>query len=543
MSKIAHYLQEHLTGEVSTSPEVRRYFAHDGSILRLAPAVVVYPRNENDVRKTASFSWQLAERGRVLPLTARGGGSDTSGAALGAGIMLVFPAHMNKILELNPKKEYIIAEPGATYDKVEQTLYTHGLFLPPYPASQQYATLGGGLANNAIGEKSVKYGSTGDYAEKLRVVLANGEVIETGLLSKRELNKKLGLSSFEGEIYRAIDALIEENAELVRQQAALSDVRHNSVGYNLPAVKTKRGFDLTPLFVGSQGTLGIITEATFRVVPHNPLTKLILMSFERLEDFQTVLPKILDLKPSICDMVNKAAINQVLSINPRQLDNILPAPNAEMHLFIEFDDQKPSDQKKAIKNLSKIADKAGAYVMIADEPDDQDKIHKVRESVSTILNEPSGQTKAVPVAEDVAVPVDHLVDFLNQAAAIYEAAGMRPAVWGQAGEGVVRMHPMFDLSQIGDRQRIFKLADSLYAAALKLGGTLSAANGEGRVRAPYMVYMYGEELQKLMRQVKKIFDPYGILNPGVKTANRDEVKAMIRGDYNQAHRHEHLPRS
>ena len=136
MSKVAHYLQEHLLGEVTDSPEVRRHFSHDASILHMTPAIVVYPRTESDVRKTARFSWQLARRGRVMPITARGGGSNTSGSAIGSGILLVFTAHMNKILMLDAKKEFVVVEPGATYDKLEQTLYTHGLFLPPYPSSQ-----------------------------------------------------------------------------------------------------------------------------------------------------------------------------------------------------------------------------------------------------------------------------------------------------------------------------------------------------------------------------------------------------------------------
>src|SRR5581483_3423982 len=210
MSKIAHYLQEHLLGEVTDSPEVRRHFSHDASILRLMPTVVVYPRNESDVRKAAHFTWQLAERGRILPITARGGGSNTSGSALSNGVLLIFTAHMNRRLALDPKKEFIIVEPGATYDKIEQTLYTHGLFLPPYPASEHFATIGGGIATNAIGEKSIKYGPVKRYVDQLRVVLANGEIIETGPLTKKELNKKLGLSSFEGEIYRSLDALLEE---------------------------------------------------------------------------------------------------------------------------------------------------------------------------------------------------------------------------------------------------------------------------------------------------------------------------------------------
>jgi FAD/FMN-containing dehydrogenase len=543
MSKIAHYLQEHLVGEVSASPEVRRHFSRDASILHMAPAIVVYPRNENDIRKTASFCWQLAERGRPIPITARGGGSDTSGAAIGNGIMVILTAHMTKILELDPKKEQIIVEPGATFDKVEQTLFTHGLFLPSYPASQAYATIGGGIANNAIGERSFKYGATGDFVEKLRVVLANGEVIETGPLSRRELNKKLGLSSFEGEIYRQMDRLIEENHSLIAQMKATVRSRRNSVGYNLAAVKSKKGFDLTPLFVGSQGTLGIVTESTMRVVPYNPLTRLVMLSFDRVEDFQDALPKIMALKPSICDFVTRSAIEQVIKINPHQLDGALPAPAAAIHLFVEFDDHKDSAQKSALKNLRKIAERADAFAIVAQELEDQEKIRKVRESVATILTEPHGQTKAVPVAEDVAVPPENLVDLIQTVEKIYESAGMKAATWGQAGDGVVRMHPLLDLSQLGDRQKLFKIADAIYAAAIKLGGSVSGSAGDGRVRASYSVYMYGEQAQGLMRQVKEIFDPMNILNPGVKSASRDDVKALMRQDYHQAHRHEHLPRS
>ena len=132
MSKVAHYLQEHLTGEVMTSTDARRYFATDGSILAVAPALVAYPRNENDVRKTARFTWQLAERGRVIPITARGSGTDQTGAAIGSGIMLVFPAHMNRVLELDTKSNTISVEPGINFGTMQQTLHTHGRFVPSY---------------------------------------------------------------------------------------------------------------------------------------------------------------------------------------------------------------------------------------------------------------------------------------------------------------------------------------------------------------------------------------------------------------------------
>jgi FAD/FMN-containing dehydrogenase len=542
MSKIAQYLQDHLLGEVTDSLDVRRYFSRDASILQVTPTVVVYPASESDVRKATHFCWQLAERGKTLPITARGGGSDTSGAAIGSGIMMVFTAHMNRILALDPKKEFVTVEPGITFASLQQTLYTYGLFLPPYPTSSAYATVGGGLANNAIGEKSVKYGDLAKYVEKLSVVLANGEVIETGLLSKRELNKKLGLTTLEGHIYRGIDGLIEENHSLLRDEKDRIRAAHNRSGYNLFDVKKKGSFNLTPLFLGSQGTLGIIAEATLQLVHHNPLVELCVLSLDSLSELHDILPKIVSLKPSVCEMINKAAVNQINHNNPSQLKGLLENPAAEIHLIIEFDDAKEGAQKKSLKNLAKVSEKSGGFLMIARTNEDREKINKLRRAAAALHFETRGPARAVPVAEDVSIPIDRLADYLHRVTEIYSGGGLVPAVWGHAGDGVVRMQPVLDLAQIGDRQKLFKVQDLVYNAALTMGGSISASAGDGRMRAPYMGHVYGKEAQQLMLQVKKIFDPHGILNKGVKTASAEEVKSLLRTEYSLA-RHEHLPHS
>ncbi|HXY18010.1 MAG TPA: FAD-binding oxidoreductase, partial [Candidatus Nitrosopolaris sp.] len=505
--------------------------------------IVVYPRNESDVRKVARFSWQLAERKRVLPITARGGGSDTSGAAIGSGIMLVFTAHMNRILSLDPRKEFVTLEPGVTYDKLEQTLYTHGLFLPPCPASKQFATIGGGLANNALGEKSVKYGATAQYVEQLRVVLANGEVIETGPLSKRQLNRKLGLSSLEGQIYRGIDKLLEENADFIKREQEQIKARWNAIGYNIFDVKKKGNFNLTPLILGSQGSLGIITEATLEVVGYNPRTTLLLASLNDLDSLNDVLPKILALKPSSLEMINQAAISQVTAINPHQLSGLMQNPGAAIHLFIEFDNLKEGAQKAGAKKARKITEQAGGVTQLANTAPEQEKLWKIRHSVATILSEPQGHAKAIPITEDICVPVQSLADFLQKAEAIYRQNDLVASAWGHAGDGIVRMQPVLDLAQLGDRQKLFRLTDDIANLVISLGGTLSASAGDGRVRAPYAGKQYSDGLLKLMLEVKKIFDPHGILNPGVKTASMEDVRTLLRGDYNLNHRHEHLPRS
>ena len=357
MSKVAHYLQEHLLGEVLTSADVRRYFSTDTSVLTLAPAMVVYPRNEADVRKTARFAWQLAERGRIIPITARGAGTDQGGAALGAGIMMAFPAHMNRLLEFDDKTGTVIVEPGVNYGKVQQTLKTHGRFLPPFPASFEYSTIGGAVANNASGEKSFKYGSTRDYIKGLRVVLANGEVIETRRLTKKELSKKLGLTSFEGEMYRALDALLEEGAD---QIAAMDpDVTKNSAGYCLSQVRQKDGsFDLTPLFVGSQGTLGIVTEVMLATEPFNPNAALLMAQFDSVAQAQLAVLELRNLSdmPSAIEMVDDQLLGLVDKLNPNQLKDMVTKPFPKVLMFIEFDNPERA-QKKILKKAQKTLER------------------------------------------------------------------------------------------------------------------------------------------------------------------------------------------
>src|SRR5665213_796602 len=282
MSKVTQYLQEHLTGEVMDSTDARSYFSTDASIFTLTPTTIVYPRGESDVRKTARFTWQLAERGRIIPITARGSGTDQTGAALGAGVIMAFPAHMNRIVELDGKSGQVTVEPGINYGKLQQTLITHGQFLPAAPSTMEYSTVGGAVAKNSSGDKSFKYGDTRTFVQGLRVVLANGEVIETRQQGKRELNKKLGLASFEGEIYRAVDALLEENRETL--DSMQRGITKNTAGYDLLDVKSKNGFDLTPLFVGSEGTLGIITEITLVTIAHTPTTTLIVGMFDDINE-------------------------------------------------------------------------------------------------------------------------------------------------------------------------------------------------------------------------------------------------------------------
>lgn len=545
MSKIAHYLQEHLVGEVMTSVDARRYFATDASIFALPPALVVYPRNENDIRKTARFTWQLAERGRVIPITARGAGTDQSGAALGGGIMLVFPAHLHRILELDTKGGTVTVEPGINYGKLQQTLHTHGRFLPPFPASIEYSTIGGAVANNAGGEKSVKYGTTRNYVQALRIVLANGEVMETGRLTKRELNKKLGLASFEGEIYRSVDTLLEENRELLGKLNL--NVAQNNAGYNLLDIKHRDGsFDLTPLLVGSQGTLGIVSEVTLRTETYNPQTTLFMATFETIHAAQEAILELLALSdaPSAMEMVNGHMLQAVQDINPNLFKDSLQSPFPAIVLFVEFDNIKEHAQKKLTKKTHRIFERHALSLQTETELERQQQLWKIRQASATVLATGAGQQRAVPIIEDAAIPVDSYQMYLDGVYKLFEKAGLKPAIWGHAGGGSVHLQPLLNIGQIGDRQKAFRLMDDYYKFVISLGGTPSGERNDGRLRAPYLELVYGPEAYALFQKVKQIFDPYNTLNPGVKIgSNLSDIKALVRPDYNLAHLYDHLPSS
>ena len=212
MSKVAAYLQEHILGEVIIQPSVLDTYSTDASILTVRPEMVVYPRVTNDIRKVARFAWQLAEKGHILPITARGSGTDQTGAAIGRGIVVAMPAHMNQLLEFDARQKLVRVQPGLNAKALADALFLQGMGVPALPRSRSYSTVGGAVANNATSPRSARSGSMRHWVHQLEVILANGDVLQTERISKRDLNKKKGLQTLEGEIYSGIVTLLYDYA-------------------------------------------------------------------------------------------------------------------------------------------------------------------------------------------------------------------------------------------------------------------------------------------------------------------------------------------
>jgi len=543
MSKVADYLREHIVGEVITAAATRKYFSTDGSVFSVTPQVVVYPRSTDDIRKIARFSWQLAERGKAVPITARGSGSDQAGGALGDGILLIFPAHLNKLLELDTKKNMARVQPGINYRNFQDTIKTHGRFLPPYPSSIDYSTLGGAVANNAAGERTVKYGATRNFVKALQIVLANGELIETRRFSKRELNQKKGLSTFEGEVYRQLDGLISDNWELI--QSSRKNVSKNSAGYDLVDVKLADGsFDLTPLMVGSQGTLGIVSQIDLTIVPNNMNRSLVVAGFKSIEDAGSVVKDILKLQPATIEMVDRHLLEFIEKHYPNQLKGLLEPPFPEVLFLIEFDDLGKSVQSKKVKKLSRVLNRVTSDYQLTTDYDERDELWKIRHSAAAVIAHSDGTKKALPIIEDGVVPEDKFEEFINGIHKLFKKYNLEAAVWGHAGNANLHMQPFLDLATLGDRQKVFKIMDEYYAMVMKLGGSTAGEHSDGRLRGPYLPDLYGQEVYRLFEATKSIFDPHNILNPGVKIGvTKEDQLRELRHEYNMDHLGQHLPRT
>jgi len=518
MNKIAVYLNEHLLGEVTSSKAMRRRYSRDGSVLTITPEIIAFPRITNDIRKVARFSWQLAEKGHPLGLTIRGMGSDTTGAAIGKGMVLSTSAHLNNILTLLTKDRLVQVQPGVTFEALNNALKWQGLALANSPRNERYGTIGGAIATNALGDK----GEVSSAIEKLEIVLANGDLIETGRVSKHDLNKKLGLQTFEGEIYRKIEGLLEDNDELIKQLAA--DRTRDNIGYkSLALIKEKDGsFDLTPLFVGSQGTLGIISEIVLKTEFFKEQTIAVAV-VDNANTARDITDRLIELGPSVLRTIDGELFRRAAALGAQA--SLLGSVEAiGTVIYIEFNDASDRAQLNKLKKMRKLLTKLN--VGMIDSSDHQvDEFEAVREIGDSLRRAGADDAIALPIIDGAFVPAGRQEAFTEALSELAARHHIELPLAINVLTGTIDVYPVLKLDVIGDKQKLFRLINDYAELVTKNDGAFVSDGGEGRLKANAAWSTITDSEAHLYEQLRAIFDPFGTLNPDVKQKN--DIRSLV----------------
>ena len=530
MNKIAVYLSQHLSGDVSSAQSLRKLYATDGGILSIAPEIIAFPRVTNDIRKVARFTWQLAEKGHTVGITVRGYGGDVTGAAIGKGIVVDTSKYLNGIIEIAVKDKLVHVQPGVSLAFLEESLKWQGSALPG--ASHRgirNVSVGGAIANDSLGAD----GSVSDNIKKLEVVLANGDIIETGKLSRREINKKLGLQTFEGEIYRKLEGLIEDNETLIKQIA--EDKTRDNTGYKrIAEVRSKDGsFDLTPLFVGSQGTLGIISEAVLKTRFYALDETLAVVVADSVQTGRDLSDRILELEPTELRVIDGALLRRAAK-NGASFGVLGSVEKIGAVVLVRFNDFATRAQDHKLKKLRKLIKKINMSVIDSTERDPAD--FRTLTGIATSLQLSASDDKvAMPIINGVSIPLNRCEEFEIAVGELAAKHHLELPLEYDAVAGVYNTFPLLDLDSVADKQKIFKLLTDYATLVDKCGGAFTADGAEGRLKANAAWATLDEAHARLYEQVREIFDPFGTLNPGVK--QKTELRSLVaslRSSYDSA---------
>lgn len=533
MSKVANYLQSHISGEVTTRDDVRDAMSRDASVCHVEPEMVVYPMVTNDIRKIARFSWQLALKGHLLPITARGGGSDQSGAAVGHGVSLVFPAHMDRVFEFDPRQRLVRVQPGMMFGALNDALALHGMMIPSAPVSAAYSTIGGAIANNSTGPLSGKYGDTRAYTYQLEIVLANGDIIQTGRINRKELNRRKGREGLEGDIYRGIDAVIEDNAELI-EQLRRDQSRSNSGYAGIVDVKRPDGsFDLTPLFVGSQGTLGIVAEVIMEATTLTQNHAVAILSFRDQDSAHDAIDILRDRDPAYLEYYDGQVFEYAARAGKTYEFYRAAREGGEVAavVVVGFDELKPNARAKQLRRLLKYF--AGSNVVVATAEGDGAYEMMALHGASHYSLVPEGEAAArPPIADGFYIPYDRFEEFHKALIELEKTLGTELLLSGRMLDSIYYIRPALELKRTTGRTKYFKTLDAISSLISSHGGHMVAEAGEGRLFGAYVHGSLDEAHMYMIAEIKRVCDPHGILNPGVKaTTPVDQLLPIIRPNY------------
>lgn len=535
MENLETEIQAIIAGKVDTSEEAREFYSHDASMFELKPQVVVYAKNSNDIQSIVHFVAEHKKDNPGLAIVARSGGTCMSGGSIGESIVIDFNKHFTNITSVSETEA--TAQPGVWYRDFEKATLEKNAIMPSYPASRDLCTIGGMVANNSGGEKSLEFGKTEKFIKELKVVFGDGNEYIVRPLTKQELDDKIAQNNYEGEIYRKIFELIEANYDAI--MAAKPHVSKDSTGYHLwNAWDRESGvFDLTQLIVGSQGTLGLVTDITFKLVPAPQNSGTLVVFLRKTDDLAELINKVLEHKPATFEGFDNytlmlsfklffffrktlgwwGMIKLGIQLIPDALMLLRGIP--KMVLLIEFNSPSEQETKQKVHAMHEALKPFG-HDALFEEDETAAKAQKfwiMRRQSFQILRKKVKDKHTAPFMDDLIVPPAVLPKFLPEIREIINRYKLLATIAGHMGDGNFHIIPLMKIEDPKEKAKLEPAMREINALVLKYGGSLSGEHNDGMIRGPWLEDMYGPEVYGYFKQVKHIFDPENIFNPHKKT--------------------------
>lgn len=535
MPDIITDLQKSVSFDILYDQKTLDKYRRDASVFEIIPEAVAFPKKTEDVETLIQFVNKHRKTNPELSLTPRAAGTCMSGGSLTDSIMIDM-SHFNSV---KIHKDFAVVGPGVFYRNLEKGLDRNDLMFPPYPSSRLICKVGGMVANNAGGEKSLGYGKTEDFVEELKVVLADGKEYTIEKITKNELLEKCAQKDFEGELYVRLYHLLDKNLELIKETRP--QVSKNSTGYNIWKVWDGEHFDLTRLFTGSQGTLGIITEIKFKVLPkikHKGMLIAFMDSFDNIPEIvTTVLTHNPDSFETYDDHTLKLALKYFYGFSKNLHKNkfatfkeFLPEFLYAAHhgipkltLLIEYEN---NDLHTIHENLKRLKDELSKFknmrLKITKNEDERTKYWAIRRESFNLLRQRVKGMYAVPFIDDTVVKPEYLSEFFPKIYKILNDSNLLYTIAGHIGNGNFHIIPLMDLSSAANREKIYEINEKVFDLVLSYKGTISGEHNDGLIRSPYLKKEYGAKIYEIFVELKNIFDPEKIFNPHKKTGGTFE---------------------
>lgn len=500
IKQLQYELAQFIRGDVAVDIFTRAAFATDGSIYQILPMCVVAPKDSNDVVAVIKYAKE-----HNVPIVARGAGSGLAGEALSSSIVFDMPRYMNKIISISADGSQIVCEPGVVLDDINNALAKYGKKIGPDPSSGNRAVIGGIVANNATGAHSLSYGYIADHVEKIEAVLADGSMIE--FTNDMPASSPLAQKCYD---------LLSPKADVIKK--AMPRTKRNRSGYGIANICHNGKIDMARLMAGSEGTLAIFTKITLRTVDVPKAKALLQIEFATLDNMAKAVPIIVDSGAAACEVMDQALTKMAVDAYPAYKD-VLPV-DAVVALVVEHIGHNQDEVKEKIqKTLAAISTLETKHHIYLDALS-QARLWKSRKDAVPLLSRDKTEKKAIGVIEDVSVENVRLAEYIAGIGKIAEKYKMPLVYYGHAGDGEIHIRPYLDLATPEDVKNLKNIATEVFELAWSLGGTISGEHADGLVRTPFIRRQYGDEFYELLRQVKTIFDPKGIMNPG-KIINDD----------------------